>query len=968
MLDLSATSPQTVLSNALHDISAADSGGTGDHLSVTVDTIAPDAPHGLALDSSTDSGTVGDHLTNFTQLKITGTAEAGSTVQLFEGMASRGTATADGSGKWSITTPTLAEGDHTLTAVASDLAGNPSVASDPLAVSIDTTAPAIPVISSVVNDTGASNTDLITKDNTPVISGTAEASSTIVLKLGSTPIQTTTADSGGHWSFDLSAGPALADGTYTVTATDAASNESAPSTEQVLIDTSAPDAPQGLTLDTSTDSGTPGDHLTNFTQLKIDGTAEVGSTVDVFEGATSLGTATADGTGHWTVTTSPLSESDHTLSATATDVAGNVSVASDPLTVTIDTTAPAAPVISSVVNDTGALNTDLITKDNTPIISGTAEANSTIRLKLAGTAIQTTTADGGGHWSFDFSAGPAITDGAYTATATDAAGNESVASTQQVVIDTVITIPQGLNLDASTDSGTAGDNLTNFTQPKINGTAEAGSTVQLFDGITPVGSSTVNTNGAWSITASTLSERSHSLTAVATDLAGNVSAASTPLTFTIDSTAPVVTLTSPTNGSSTNDNTPTFSGIAGINAGDSTTITVKIYSGSTPMGTPVQTLTATASSALWSVTATTLADGTYTAQAQQADSAGNTGLSAARTFMVDATAPAAPQGLTLSPATDSGALGDNVTNITQLTITGTAEAGSTVKLFDGGTQLGSATAAGGGAWTITTSTLSQGVHMLTAKATDSAGSTGNASAALIVTIDSTPPAAPSTPALTPASDTGISHTDNITTLATPTFTGTAEPGSTVRLLEGSVLLGTGTATSTGIWTITSLPLVNGGHTLTASAIDAAGNASISSAARVVTIDTTGRMANPLHDATSLVKITQTNPRRIRHPLVNGNPPSANGPFFRRTLTVKNASDSSLDGALFLVLNGLPAGINVLESSGRTLAHAPRRSQFVILNASSLAPGQSVSVVLTFANPLLRPISYTPRLFAGVGTL
>ena len=110
------------------------------------------------------------------------------------------------------------------------------------------------------------------------------------------------------------------------------------------------------------------------------------------------------------------------------------------------------------------------------------------------------------------------------------------------------------------------------------------------------------------------------------DLSGQV--------YTIDQTPPTVTLTTPANGSSLNNNEPTFRGSAGTAAGDLPTITLQIYSGSSATGTPVETLT-TASNGSYSVAATSLANGTYTAQASQSDDAGNIGLSNAITFIVD---------------------------------------------------------------------------------------------------------------------------------------------------------------------------------------------------------------------------------------------------------------------------------------------------------------------------------------------
>ena len=105
------------------------------------------------------------------------------------------------------------------------------------------------------------------------------------------------------------------------------------------------------------------------------------------------------------------------------------------------------------------------------------------------------------------------------------------------------------------------------------------------------------------------------------------------------------------------------------------------------------------------------------------DAAGNTSAaSAALVVTVDTAAPAAPAIASFS--NDSGIVGDGITNDNTLTLTGTAEANSTVKVYDGATLLGSATANGSGAWSYTTAALTDGAHSLTATATDAAGNTG----------------------------------------------------------------------------------------------------------------------------------------------------------------------------------------------------------------------------------------------------
>ncbi len=104
--------------------------------------------------------------------------------------------------------------------------------------------------------------------------------------------------------------------------------------------------------------------------------------------------------------------------------------------------------------------------------------------------------------------------------------------------------------------------------------------------------------------------------------------------------------------------------------------------------------------------------------------------------------------------------------------------------------------------------------------------------------DTGAPNAPSTPDLTDASDTGISSSDNITKIKTPTFTGTAEPGSTVKLFSDGTQVGSATAAAaTGAWQITSTALVDGTRQITARATDAAGNVSAISTALALVIDT-----------------------------------------------------------------------------------------------------------------------------------
>ena len=195
------------------------------------------------------------------------------------------------------------------------------------------------------------------------------------------------------------------------------------------------------------------------------------------------------------------------------------------------------------------------------------------------------------------------------------------------------------------------------------------------------------------------------------------------------------------------------------------------------------------------------------------------------------TSAATPTKPDLDASDDTGSSNtDNITKQTSgLTFKGTAEANSTVYLYDGSTYKGVATANSSGNWSITPSgTWSAGAHSIKAKATDVAGNTSSDSSYLTITIDTTAPATPSTPDLIDSSDTGSSNTDNITSRTSLYFKGTAEANSTVTLYDGSTDKGGATADSSGNWSINISSFSEGTHYISAKATDIAGNTSSSS--------------------------------------------------------------------------------------------------------------------------------------------
>ena len=166
-------------------------------------------------------------------------------------------------------------------------------------------------------------------------------------------------------------------------------------------------------------------------------------------------------------------------------------------------------------------------------------------------------------------------------------------------------------------------------------------------------------------------------------------------------------------------------------------------------------------------------------------------------ILVDTTAPATP----------------TITNASATTVSGTAEVGSAVKVYDGSTLLGATIAGSDGVWSLAV-TLADGTHRITATATDTAGNSTNTPAATTTTVDSTVPIAPV-----------FANASGNTTARTPTLTGMAEVGSTVRIYDGPSLLGTVIATE-GAWSFAvTRALTDGPHAITALATDAAGNTS-----------------------------------------------------------------------------------------------------------------------------------------------
>ncbi|MBO6662228.1 Calx-beta domain-containing protein [Roseivirga sp.] len=359
---------------------------------------------------------------------------------------------------------------------------------------------------------------------------------------------------------------------------------------------------------------------------------------------------------------SGLNDGTLTLSVTLTDASTNTGTAATDDTV-LDTTAPVAPIVTSVSDDTGSSASDGITSDNTPSVNGTAEANSTVEVFVGGTSVGTTTADGSGNWTLDYTGANPLTDGtiAVTANATDAAGNTGVTSTAvNVTIDT--TAPAAATFSGITnDTGASSSDaiINDMSSVTISGMAEANATFDLtFNGVTYSGLS-VDGSGNWSLDISNAltEDATETVTVTVTDAAGNTGTAAT-YDITLDTTgpdAPTVDLDAGSDhGVSDSDDLTnfttgdamTFSGTAEASASVEVELT---YNGTTFTGLPATTDGA----GNWSIDVGStvggvLVDGTVndlTLRAIATDVAGNVGTAGELTIVLDQQMKA-----TLSPA------------------------------------------------------------------------------------------------------------------------------------------------------------------------------------------------------------------------------------------------------------------------------------------------------------------------------
>ena len=788
-------------------------------LNVTIDTQSPAAT--IDMIESSDAGMLNDdNVTNKMQPAFSGVSEVGSKVAILANgnLIGQGTVMTDasdgdptnGQGVWEVTVEPLADGNYEITSQITDLAGNTNT-SPPLSIWVDTQKPNIPLLD-LITDTGISDTDNITSDTTPTVTVTAGATTDggrnefpndikyrIYDRPGDGTGEVLLIDSFGalrdftNEGFFTETLPELAEGVHNLKLEieDRAGNISDAFLLEIKIDGSTPIVTANLL--TASDSGMLNDdNVTRIAAPTIVGTGTVGDTVYVYADGTLVGQGNVgsdrtdgnmeDGLGAWQVTIDPLRDGAYEITAQIEDSAGNF-VESDPLNITIDTVPPNQPLID-LTTDTGISETDNITNVNTPGI--TITVNDTV--------------DGG--------ANPNPHDVKYRIYDRPGDGNGEVLLVDSFAVD--------------------GD----FT-----------------------------TGGQFAITLPELADGVHNLKLEVEDRAGNVSNAFL-LNVEIDTVPPmggtILLLPSSDSGMMqddgvTNKMQPAFTGVSSVGSMVVVIANDQVV-GEGIVGSDESDLTPENDLGVWEITVEPLIDGDYEVTALLEDLAGNTVTIQPTTMTIDTVEPNTPL---LDLITDTGvSTTDNITNDNTPLVTVTANdtidggenpfpndikyriydrdgMGNELLLVDSFAVFGGFST--GGVFEETLPELADGVHNLKLEIEDRAGNISH-DFLLEIIIDTTAPEMVDVDLLD-ASDTGMSNTDNVTSMQSPAFKGTGTVGDTVYLFANGELVGetvVGSDETDGIpdnlrgaWEITSEPLDDDVYEIVAHVEDDAGNFALS---------------------------------------------------------------------------------------------------------------------------------------------
>ena len=854
---------------------------------LVLDSADPDAPVIVSVKDdvgSAQGGIINGGSTDDQTPTLVGTSEANATLEIYAGDQLLGSTQAAADGTWTFTpsTPLLGRPANTVdfTAVATDAAGNNSVASATYTVTIDISVTGAPMLTSVIDDQGTVTGDVangaVTDDRNPAFSGTGEVGDVIKVFINGDQIGSTTVTAKGTWSLEVASAETLIDGEYSVraTATNSAGTESAPTVARTFrIDGNAPAAPAITTVkdnvgnvDNSEIDVPKTTGITNDNTPKIQGTADpstVGNTITVrvYDDGVLLGSTTVGTDGQWSFSlpltaTLPqvikLADGLHKISANAVNQIGVESTKTGDYPFTVDTSAPEAPTliatddVASGGSTTGVIGKDATTDDAQPTYSGTGEAGAVIQVFAGKVSLGTATVQANKTWTLNST--KSLTDGnqSIKAIQTDPAGNQSVDSqVLTFIVDTAsvtVTISHAQdNVERGTTDVTT-NGTTNDPTPVLEGTAKANALVSVSQNGVIIGSVTADVNGKWMLavanpahptTPTKLGDGTYTFVALAKDSAGS-QASSGKFILTIDQEnlsdiGPLIVSDDVgtvqgkvAHGETTDDETPTISG-SGATPGD----TIEILDAAKVIGTATVDVFGN-----WTFTPSKqLAKGSHSFSARPIDPSGNVGTeTAVVTIVIDIEAPVAPL---LTAINDDVGVAPDIGDITagattddaRPTIVGTAEANSLVIVMDNGVAIGSVQVNAEGDWRLEPEQpLLQGKHLITATATDAAGNTSTTTTGRTFTVDLAGASAPSIENVIDDVDPikgNVAKGTGITNDPQPVVSGSATAGSKVTLYDtvnGEVTkLATVDTDDDGNWSYKT-KLVDGEHNLTAESV------------------------------------------------------------------------------------------------------------------------------------------------------
>ncbi|MCQ7225239.1 non-fimbrial adhesin SiiE [Salmonella enterica] len=772
------------------------------------------------IETTNDSGIVGDNVTNNTRPTFTGKTEPNAIISVINSETGEEVIfKANDKGEWTFNfTSDSVEGINNLTFTVEDVAGNKKDFS--FSYVIDTIAPVPPTVS-LEDYVVLPNGIILSGNDLPALVGTAEPKSTILLMRDGKLYDSIEVDSNGTWNYQFS--NKFLQGAYDIEiiSQDAAGNKSSTVKYSFTIQTEV--VPPKAELDASDDSGAKGDWITNkHNALTLLGTADRFATVNILIDGKTIGVTTADADGNWNFDISRnLSDNVYKITVESIDPLGRTSSVDYQLT--IDSFTPIPTVMLHDSADSGVKG-DMITKINTPLFTGMAEANAKVSIYVDGVLSGEAIAGDDGVWNFQFTT--ALSDGSHDVTVKveDIAGNTASSSAYNFQI---VTQTQKPTIELVNDTGVDNtDHIINEKNPALTGTAAPYSTVKLYVDGALIAEVRTNKDGRWEYTLKAdqgLVDGDHRITASVEDIAGNI-AHSDPFLISVDTaiSIPIVSLSPDSDSGIADDNlTNIVNPTLHLKDIDPDIISVQVWDAASDTQIGVATQQPDGS---WAYTFTSdLTEGLHQVYVKVEDIAGNKANSAVFDFTIDTTVSTPV--ISLLSKDDTGVTGDNLTNINKpgFAISGVdADAHRVVvQVMHNGVSEEIELSHLNGSWLFTPgNTWADGSYTLTVKVEDKAGNTSY-SAPLTVVIDTQI----AIDGVELVNDSGVKG-DNMTNDDRPHFRVTVPTDvNEVRLsIDGGNSWVQATPGVAGSWEyIWPTDLADGQYTLTVEATDKAGN-------------------------------------------------------------------------------------------------------------------------------------------------